>query len=91
MRIEHRRLRPCCPKPLAHSPSRGINHLDDDDVWSKADPIARETRALTAGGVALADLLAIDHAIGERMRGAFERAAAAAPAPATHATEGVYG
>ena len=68
-----------------------LTGLDDDDVWSKADPIARETRALTAGGVALADLLAIDHAIGERMRGAFERAAAAAPAPATHATEGVYG
>jgi pyruvate dehydrogenase E1 component alpha subunit len=63
----------------------------DGDAWSKADPILRETRALSADGVALADLLAIDQAIDERMRDAFERAAAAAPAQGAHATEGVWG
>ncbi|HEX4033378.1 MAG TPA: thiamine pyrophosphate-dependent enzyme [Solirubrobacteraceae bacterium] len=62
----------------------------EDDAWVQADPILREMRAMTADGIATAELLAIDRAIDERMREAFERAAAAPLAPATHASEGVW-
>jgi pyruvate dehydrogenase E1 component alpha subunit len=63
----------------------------EEDAWAQLDPILREARALTAGGASLAELVEIDRAIDEQMRGAFERAAAAPLAPAAHATAGVWG
>lgn len=62
-----------------------------EDAWAQSDPILREARSLMQDGVALEDLLAIDAAIAERMREAFERAAAAPLAPPAHATEAVRG
>jgi acetoin:2,6-dichlorophenolindophenol oxidoreductase subunit alpha len=58
--------------------------------WGAVDPLLREARALLAEGHALEDLLALDRAILEHAARAFERARAAAPAPAAAALEAVW-
>jgi TPP-dependent pyruvate/acetoin dehydrogenase alpha subunit len=58
--------------------------------WPALDPLLRETRALLEAGAVLNELLELDGAIAARTREAFARAAAADPAPAQAAFEGVW-
>jgi TPP-dependent pyruvate/acetoin dehydrogenase alpha subunit len=59
--------------------------------WPKLDPLLREARALLGAGTPIEELLELDRAIAARAREAFTRAAAADPAAAQAAFEGVWG
>ena len=58
--------------------------------WSAADPVLREARAQLREGSSIEAMLALDAAIGAEVRAAFERAAAAPPAPPSAAFADVW-
>jgi TPP-dependent pyruvate/acetoin dehydrogenase alpha subunit len=58
--------------------------------WPELDPLLREARALLASGVELTRLLELDDAVAATAAESFATAAAAPPAPAAAAFEGVW-
>jgi TPP-dependent pyruvate/acetoin dehydrogenase alpha subunit len=64
---------------------------DATDPFEAGDPVREEARAVLADGVEPEAMLELDGAIRDRMRLAFQAAALAPLAPATVATESVWG